>query len=305
MNITLLENQLLLFSNIYNLNKNEYTEFKIIKLEDRVINNIPWNTNTNIIYSFPVIKDYDIESAVLIVNSGDETSWQHFIQDAVHLFTDEVIELLKNEPNMPILIEQNSVQLWFIREILNLKNPIISRFDKKVKNLYIPSLLPHSRFIDSIVPSNYRNNIRNKIQNKLKLNQKKNLLYLSRDGCQRDCLNSNELREVLKKYAEKMDLEFVNFVSNEIPDFIKKFEIFYNADIIIAPHGGAIFHIYACRENTILVEFISKDGKPVCDVGKMAPYLNLDYKVILVNGTHNCPGYIINCKDSINICIIT
>jgi hypothetical protein len=298
MNITCLKDQLSRFISIYNKFKYQYSEFKIIKLENRQITHIPWETNTDIIYSFPIFDgEYNYESAVLIVNSGDETSWQHFVQDAVHLFTDEVISLLNSDKSIPILIDSNPIQLWFIREVFLLQNPIYPRLNKKIKNLYIPSLLPHSRFIDSIVPYRYRNSIRLKIQNKLEVYKKKKLLYLSRDNRQRNCLNSNELRIMLEKYAEEKNLEFVNFISEEINDITKRFEIFYNADIIIAPHGGSIFHIYACRENTILVEFISTNGTPICDVGKLAPYLNLDYRVILTEGSHNGPGYTVNCDD--------
>ena len=89
-------------------------------------------------------------------------------------------------------------------------------------------------------------------------------------------------------------LNLINFISNDYNSLEKRFNIFYNADICIIPHGGAAFHIYGCKPHTKIIEFISSKGTPICDIGKLAPYLELNYNVLLVDGYHNGNGYIID-----------
>ena len=104
------------------------------------------------------------------------------------------------------------------------------------------------------------------------------------------------------------NLCFINFKSTNFNSLTERFNLFYNASICIIPHGGAAFHIYACKPNTKIIEFVSSNGTPICDVGKLAPYLNLDYNIMLVDGYHTGIGYNIEIQkldDMLKCCNTT
>ncbi len=306
-NLTIHTSQLDLFKSLYNITKHEYKDYNIEIFENKKI-------NTNIVYQYESStscllnledsnEEFQIEKAVLIRHSGDEMSWQHFIQDAIPLFTNDLIKLLRDDITIRIILPNILPHhIFIIKEILELKNEIICVFNGIIiKKLYIPIFTPVNKFINCIIPSKYRLSIANKIQSKLTLYNQQYVLYLTRRGLCRNPDNEKEITSFLEKYANDQNLKFINFDANNYSSVKERFELFHNSQIIIAPHGGSIFHMYACKPGTKFIEFVSIEGNPICDSNKLAPYLGLEYKVLLVNGSHSGPGYNVNMNKLIEL----
>ena len=114
-------------------------------------------------------------------------------------------------------------------------------------------------------------------------------------------LNESEVIKTLEKFSKENDLNFVIFKHTDYVgklaheedvghavwfgldtkwsanDFmLDRLNVFYNSDIIVAPHGGANYHIYACKEETQYIELVGE-----ASIGLFASAL-VDYHVKLV-----------------------
>jgi capsular polysaccharide biosynthesis protein len=75
------------------------------------------------------------------------------------------------------------------------------------------------------------------------------ILYLSRTNTCRKVSNDQEIR-MLDSRIKIFNLEENNMLLYE------RFKLFYNASMIISPHGGASYHIIACKPSTPFIEFV-------------------------------------------------
>lgn len=309
--IKLHESDLSRFTYIYNKTKNVYQTFEIKIFNKKQINIsciYEYETSTERLLNLPTytFSSNTINKAILFRHSGDEHSWQHFMQDCLPLIY-PTVDFLKNNPDIKIILPSfQKHHKYFLHEIFNLSNDIyiLQPTTTYIETLYIPFFLPTSRFIDSIVPSQFRINIHKSLSYKMVTSETKYLLYLSRSTCStRKVLNEDSLINYLTKYANDHTMTFLSFNAMDYTSLTDCFNLFYNSSICVIPHGGAAFHIYACKPSTRIIEFVSTKGSPICDIGKLAPYLDLDYNVYLTDGSHDGNGYAIDIykvKDILN-----
>lgn len=102
-------------------------------------------------------------------------------------------------------------------------------------------------------------------------------LYISRsDAAKRRILNEEALMELLSQYGfEKVVLTPLSLK--------EQMELFYSAEMIVAPHGAALSHLVFCEENTPLLEIYSPAYVNIC-YWKIADALGLQYHYLLGEG---------------------
>ena len=228
-----------------------------------------------------------IESAICFVHSGDDHSWSHFMQDTSHLVINQVNFLKRNKDFKILFFQQFNHIKFFLRNICNLENEIVYIKNKNIRldTLYFPSFMPMTRYFESIVPSDFLLPVKNKIQRKLKDSNEKYLLYQTRTNVnRRNVLNENQIIKLLKKYSKNNNLTFINFLHSDFT-FEERFNLYYNSKIIVAPHGGASYHILACKPDTLFIEFSVENS-----IGLLAPAL-VDYHVLLVEKNKSKKGH--------------
>ena len=107
------------------------------------------------------------------------------------------------------------------------------------------------------------------------------MIYQTRKNVnRRQVLNEDEIIKYLIIYSKKNNLTFVNFVHSDF-DFEKRFSLYFNSKIIIAPHGAASYHMFACKENTIFIEFVVEGS-----CGLFAPAL-VDYHMLFAENVNS------------------
>uniref|UniRef100_A0A6C0CKC5 Glycosyltransferase 61 catalytic domain-containing protein n=1 Tax=viral metagenome TaxID=1070528 RepID=A0A6C0CKC5_9ZZZZ len=235
-----------------------------------------------------------ISKALLLFNSGDDWSWQHFTQDVLHLLTPEVLKLLRGDASIKILILRTSAHAkFYFREVFHLKNEIveIQQYPRGVScvTLFFPVLHPTGIFTQFMVPDQFRQHIRDSIVKSLGLTlkgSKRSLVYLSRVSApSRKVRNETQVVEALKNYADANGLEYITFDASKY-NFRERFQILHNADIVVAPHGGAVYNIYGCRPGTRIIEFIGTKGNPTCWMWPLAKSLGMKYYALPLPFTH-------------------
>tara|TARA_X000000950_G_scaffold288854_1_gene407912 strand:+ start:502 stop:1812 length:1311 start_codon:yes stop_codon:yes gene_type:complete len=140
------------------------------------------------------------------------------------------------------------------------------------------------------------------------------LLYLTRKNIgKREVLNENKLLEMLNNISSQLNLELTVFDHKNFNNIEARLRVFSQARIVVAPHGGAIYHIFACRPRTLLIEFTGiYDGRKGVPCGRFQPNdsklihcpcaatlalkLNLDYRRVHWKG-HMNSNYEINVEQ--------
>lgn len=203
-------------------------------------------------------KSKSLDSAICFIHSGDDHSWSHFMLDTSHLVAGTINFLKKNKKTKILLYNaQNHIEK-FLRNICKIENEITYLWEDtiKVKNLFITTYFPHSTFVNRIVPMKYLSKVRQLYQQKLNIRGGKYLIYQTRKNVnRRKVINEDQIIDLLKNYSMKNNLEFIEFVHSNY-EYEERFDLYYNSQIIVAPHGGACCHMYACRPNTIFIEFV-------------------------------------------------
>ena len=228
-----------------------------------------------------------IKSAICFVHSGDDHYWPHFMQDASHIIIHQT-NFLKQNPDINILFFQPYDHIEkFLRTFCKLKNKINYIYNENifVETLYFPTYIPMTRFFERIVPSRYLLAVQNSIQTELKILNKQYLIYQTRKNVnRRKVINENEIIEYLKYYSKKNNLIFINFVHSNYT-FKERFNLYFNSKIIIAPHGAASYHLFACKNKTVFIEFAVEGAS-----GLFAPAL-VDYHILLAEKNNSKNGY--------------
>tara|TARA_B100000676_G_C18052095_1_gene831894 strand:- start:189 stop:1205 length:1017 start_codon:yes stop_codon:yes gene_type:complete len=279
-----------------------FEEFKIHEFNNVYLDAIDvWNFPRNLGDTISVIKNCEsdivaqsekvhVEQAMLFVNSGDDHTWQHWMQDALHLLCQSADFLKKNEDITLLFRDDKDHIIFCVKELCKLKNKIQffdQSFRHKIKKLYVPARLPHSLFFKKTVPPDNIKYIRELLAPLLTETSQKNLTYLTRSGGNnsRNVLNEPEIIETLKEFSKQNNLNFINFNHADYSEIIDRFNVFYNSDIIVAPHGGASYHVYACKEKTQFIEFVDQGS-----LGLFAPAL-VDYYSKLTEPPFYGDGY--------------
>lgn len=262
---------------------------------DEVISKMEIYKNSKTIYIHNKIKD-----GIIFCHTGAwDYLWQHFMQDVISMIR-QIIKHINND-NMVLLLPFKTDYIDFvITKILKISNRIYYVNDNNVQvdKLYIPSFDPQLIFWKGLVPYSYRKEVSMLFNNYYDSPNNNKLLYLSRRNCgSRKVLNEFELIDYLKVYCINNKLEFVDFVHENYSNIEDRFAIFNEAKIVIAPHGGAIYHIYACKPYTKMIEFVNTKGTPKCSAIHFAPFIDMDYTILFNDGTHSGEGYNINIKN--------
>jgi predicted O-methyltransferase YrrM len=188
--------------------------------------------------------------------------WQHFIQDLIPIIVDAK-EFLDSNPNYHIIILA-SQYISILRDLIGIKNNIITitRSNNHINLSKEIIIFEHDGPVNKMnIVSNVRNqSVYSNINNLIRQNLKKlypdiinpvepYILYLSRTNTCRKVSNDQEIR-MLDSRIKIFNLEENNMLLYE------RFKLFYNASMIISPHGGASYHIIACKPSTPFIEFV-------------------------------------------------
>lgn len=255
------------------------------------VNVYSFNDNTNI--------DMNLENCILFLNNSSG-SWQHFIQDSLHLII-FCIPFLNNNPNISLVLENprnDFKSLEFIlKNILNIQNNIIYLEHSKKINIKITNFfecLNEPNILYAVTPQQ-RRNVHTLLMKYMKENcnsDKKYLTYFTRKNCKiRKVLNEKEIIIFLKKIAKALNLNFIIVDTNEI-EFKKIFDIMYNSKIVIAPHGGSNYNLYFCKCETLFIEFVLVNNTH--SISSVVQSIGLDYFVIPCDNNNN---FIIDIKE--------
>ena len=186
--------------------------------------------------------------------------WQHFMQDLVPVLVSAKAYLDKNPTYRLIVLRGVNVQ-W-IRDLLGIVNPITEvelGSSHRTLSHNLITFVP----IQSSQPANVVSNIR-KIEYYSQANTiiresirrrfpevdekvAPYILYLSRKNSSRTVSQDEEIRNLDSR------IRVFNLQEQDVP-FWDRFKLFYNASMVIAPHGGAVYHVLACRPNTPMIE---------------------------------------------------
>lgn len=250
--------------------------------------------------------DFNYNKGLLFLHNCS-WSWQHFIQDSLHYIA-FCKDFLDKNNNIPIVLEtsRNDFQSkeFIIKQIFNIKNPIIY-LDYKTpkiyyfKELYLCEFSPNDKLF-SVSPCLRRlvhNNIMNYYKNKE--NDNKNLIYITRKDCKvRKVKNEELLIKMLQEYCKKQKLNFI-VLNTSKTHYKEVFDLFYNSNIVISPHGGANFHIYWCKKTTLFIEFgFIQQMHTVCHI---AQSIGLKYYLFPIISGHNDVFFEVDIKTLNNV----
>lgn len=284
-------------------------------------------------FSFSQLNDIQTNSVnwmttdpVLIMTYLWSDSWQHFMQDVypilytVKQLLDKLtknIKLLMYKPKFDTfefiinMLGFTKDQFLFINieqsYVLNNNALVYIKQNKTIyvsKDMFTITLGEYNKMwkLPSVYieqSAEYFRNYISKISNNI---SEKYVLYLSRKGLNRSVNNEEELLNKLKTIS---NIKVFDLQNNKI-EVKERFILFYNAEIVIAPHGGMLFHIYACKKNLPLIEFMSKEN--CVNVNNLATSIPLEYYPIVCEDLkeHNQKSYNVNINDVYNtlLCIM-
>ena len=125
-----------------------FEHFKIHEFNNLYINQTDiWQWSRNLKDTILEIKKFEsksfdqsekvhVERAMLFVNSGDDHSWQHWMQDALHLLCQSA-NFLKNNEDITLLFPFHGDHVIFcVKELCKLKNKI-QHFDPSFESNHV------------------------------------------------------------------------------------------------------------------------------------------------------------------------
>lgn len=207
--------------------------------------------------------------------------WQHFMQDLVPVLT-SAKSYLDEHPTYRLIVLRG-VNVEWIRELLGITNPITEvdlENRPRALNSVLITFVPTKSSQAANVVSNIRKMeyysqantiIRESIRKKFPEVEEKvapYILYLSRKNSSRTLRQDEEIRNLDPR------IRVFNLQEQDVP-FWDRFKLFYNASMVIVPHGGAIYHVLACRPNTPMIEVFGAGNFINCE--RMANGIPLTY----------------------------
>ena len=229
------------------------------------------------------VSAYTVTTPVVVMVFEWNHGWPHFMQDTLAALV-EAKPFLDQNPGFKLMLATNEF-LHIIPELLGIKNELLPMFTS-------PSLSFPGYAREYITfepkgggPANTVNNMRkpiyyamvntlirtNLLQRFPELNKpvEPYILFLSRVGTPtRNVKNEDEILA--------LDPRIKNFHLELTPmPLYDRLKLFYQASAVIAPHGGAIFHVLACKPGTRLVEIHNWDD--YINIQHLARGMHLDY----------------------------
>lgn len=275
------------------INKYENISFNIT---DNNIVNTEWPSvvGTNIINIKQYSNPQDIE--LLPVTFIWSHSWQHFMQDNLPILC-YILPFLKKNPQITLLFRNTNFDLNYILSLLNIPNKTLfsNNTNFTCKKLYHIHFSPNATVYwwPPILFQNCNNIISNpeSIQNKL--------IYITRNNVRtRRISNENEVVSFLKQKANELNLEFIYFQHNNFTTQQRR-TLFNEAKFVLAPHGGANYHILFCKPKTLFIEICFIDLMHC--LANIALSIGLNYWILPVRGNQNSPSCQVNIENLKNI----
>jgi len=229
------------------------------------------------------------------------SSWQHFMQDIFSVLC-YIRDFLAQNPDIVILTDRPQFDYASLFEKAQIKNKICfySKFAPSVniscKELY--RIICKPTYPVCGLPSSMFRSVSDALGNLKTENPPNSLVYISRKKCAvRKIKNEDAVIEFLKEYAESQDLKFVYF-DPPGKNIDENYKIFNDAKIVIAPHGGANYHIYFCRPSTKFIEicFIA-DDKNIHSLSGISAGIGLDYYFLTIDVSHYSEGGILQIDN--------
>ncbi|KAI3657764.1 hypothetical protein MP638_001029 [Amoeboaphelidium occidentale] len=93
----------------------------------------------------------------------------------------------------------------------------------------------------------------------------------------RSIKNFEGFQKLVERYFP--EVEFHLYDDKNLPTWNETFRMWYNADIVIAPHGAGLSNSVLCKEGTVIIEFITQDTN-LCFM-QMSLDLNFKYHTML------------------------
>jgi hypothetical protein len=220
-------------------------------------------------------------------------SWQHIVQDLLPVLV-SIKEYLDTHPDYKIIIIINNNLMDMIQNILQIKNEFIcvnrNNSFENLTNVYLvcESDEEPQNTISNIRDNKYYKNINNltikylhriypDIDNKdisSRNNNDKYILYLGRTQEKRRLSN---FKEILSLYP---DIRVFDLGIKNMP-LVERFKMFYEASLIIIPHGGSAYNIIACKPGTPVIEIYSAHNH--INVANIANGIGLKYFPVITH----------------------
>ena len=133
-----------------------------------------------------------------------------------------------------------------------------------------------------------------------KKSNKRTILIIDRsDAKKRRVLNNTELVSSIKSTFSEDNIEVVSFVARN-HNLKETMEMFYNADVVLSPHGAGLSNILFCRPEIQIIEYISKEiGSAFFEY--YANLLNLKWTGIYVLKGNWCADYTVSISETVKL----
>jgi len=179
-----------------------------------------------------------------------ETSNYHWFLDVLpRLFllmqgSQEAITLIVAQ-NMPAF--QRETLQFLLEEQSHIRLEVISKQEKwQVNNFILPSFVANHN--SGYLPPHIFESLRHKIWEgyQVKLTEKPKRIYISRKkATKRKILNEDQVIAALKPYQ-------VEVIYAEELTYQQQVQLFYNSEVVIAPHGAGLTNVLFCRNAKVL-----------------------------------------------------
>ena len=215
----------------------------------------------------------------------------------------KIIRLMENETvssqNVPILVSEKMHKFLTQIERYANRNYIIHIPHNKTtffaKELYFTNyFISKSDFL--LAQKIFNESVHKKKSDK----QCTTILIIDRsDANKRRVLNSTELVSSIQSTFSQDNIEVVSFVAQK-HTLKETMEMFYNADVVLAPHGAGLSNILFCRPEIQIIEYISKETGSNC-FEYYANLLNLKWTGIYVLKGNWCEDYTVSIPETVKL----
>ena len=197
-----------------------------------------WKTST-----IPSILPQQFNAPILSLVQIYNNIFQHIIFDTIPKMT-FVSSFLNKHPEVYVLV-MNKLQSDLISLVYPLPKERLIFFNQSISApiIYVPFFEGDLKM--GIVPKNYLRSLGSPVTNTL------NVVYIARKTGTTRCVENE--KEVLNIIRSKWSNLRIIYPSN---DWQQDRKTFYNANIIIGPHGGGMANMIFGATNSIVIEFI-------------------------------------------------
>lgn len=252
----------------------KFSSIKIIEHENVELNIFKVNVSIHKRYNIKkTTQSSNLKGIPLIFVDGIKI-WGVFMQDYLPylLFMKEILDKDK-DINIYIINENRDFDSfnYIIKNILNINNNIIylnfntynkvifkTLYEFQINGPFSSGLFPYIGHCTCpvVLYKNLRKYIANTYLNNI-IQDKPCLIYTMRNtgNKTRNIINEHKIINILEEYCKTNNLQFIKFFYKDYP-INKRFKLFYNAKIVIGPHGSANFHTLFCNNDVNIIEYV-------------------------------------------------